>query len=225
MPDWNGLIRERLGSLNLSAAVQNDVVEELAAHLEDLYEEQIAAGVRPSEAMQVALGEVDSWQPLARDIERSKQESIMNKRTKQLWIPALISLSASMIWMMVLQIIDSRLRMPWKHAGLAYIPYVIWVVTLPLIGTACGYLSMRGGSQKAVRLAAVIFPSIVMSVIWLVLLVVVILRKAPYPFQTLNFIYGFALWVVVPAAALWLGTLPLARINRISAQSRNHLCD
>ena len=131
----------------------------------------------------------------------------MNHRTKQLWIPALVSLTTSMAWMMALQIADSKLRMPWKHAGLAYVPYLVWVLTLPLIGAGCGYLSLRAGSRKAARLAAVVFPSIVMSVIWLVLLVVVVARRTPYPFQILNFVYGFALWVLVPAAALWMGTL------------------
>jgi hypothetical protein len=220
MPEWRELIRQRLGSLNLPAAMRDEVIQELAAHLEDVYEQKLADGSDPSRAMELALGEVGHWRPLARGIERSKQESIMNNRSRQFWLPALISLSGSMIWMMALQIIDAKLRMPWKHSGLAYIPYVIWVATLPLIGTACGYLSFRAGSQRAARLTAAVFPSIVMAILWLVLLVVVLLRRAPYPFQALNFVYGFALWVIVPAVALGLGALALPLINRTDAQGR-----
>ena len=220
MPDWNKLIRERMGSLDLPPEIRDEVVVELAAHLEDIYEERIAAGIGPAQAMHRAFKEIDHWSPLARKIERAKQESMMNNRSRQFWLPALISLSGSMIWMMALQIIDAKLRMPWKHSGLAYIPYVIWVATLPLIGIACAYLSWRAGSQKALRFTAVLFHSIVTAILWLALLVVVLLRKAPYPFQTLNFVYGFALWVIVPAAALGLGALALPLINPTDAQGR-----
>jgi hypothetical protein len=199
--------------MHLTPAQQEEVVDELAAHLEDLSQEQIDGGMSESQALQRILDQESNWRELGRKIERAK-EGAMNNRTRQFWVPALVSLTASMTWMMALQIASSKLEMPWKHAGLAVLPYVVWVITLPLIGAATGYWSLRAGSGRPTRMAAVAFPSIVMAVLWLVLLGVVLARKAPQPFLTLNFSYGFLLWVVVPAAALLLGTLPLSRAEK-----------
>jgi hypothetical protein len=38
MPDWNRLISERMGVLALSGEVRDEVVAELATHLEELYQ-------------------------------------------------------------------------------------------------------------------------------------------------------------------------------------------
>ncbi len=217
MPDWKVLVTDRIGSLHLPPAARDEVIAELAAHLEDIYEEQLAAGASESQALDHALQQAANWRPLAQNIERAKRkEEIMNSRTKQLWLPGLVSLAGSMGWMMILQITSTKLQMPWKHAGVAFLPYVVWVMTLPLIGAASGYLSMRAGSTRPSRIAAVVFPSIVMSVLWLVLLAVILARKSPQPFQTLNFSFGFFLWVVLPAAALLLGTLPTSRVTKAS---------
>ncbi len=219
MPDWNHLVRKRLGKLELPENLQDEVVSELAAHLEDFYQEQLDAGKNEAEALKHMLAQDSHWQQLAKDIECAKRkEAIMNTRTKQIWIPALVSLTASMGWMMALQIASTKLQMPWKHAGVAFMPYVIWFFTLPLIGAVSGYLSLRAGSRRAARIAAVVFPSIVMAVLWLVLVAVVIARKSPHPFQTLNFAYGFMLWVVAPALALLAGTLPFSRQHKLTVE-------
>src|SRR6266496_429140 len=210
MPDWGKLVRERLGKLQLPPTAQDGVVHELAAHLEDLYHERLAAGESEAHALQGVLSH--NWPTLAKHIEDAKRkETFMNDRTKQLWVPALISLTASTAWMMLLQIADSKLRMPWKHAGLAYLPYVVWVITLPVIGEISGYFSLQAGSKSLAPITVVVFPSIVMSFLWLVLAAIVFARRSPHAFQTINFAYGFLLWVVVPAVALWAGTLPLSK--------------
>jgi len=74
-----------------------------------------------------------------------------------------------------------------------------------------GYFSLRDGSKSLAPITVVVFPSIVMSVLWLVLAAIVFARRSPHAFQTINFAYGFLLWVVVPAVALWAGTLPLSK--------------
>jgi len=38
MPDWQKLVRQRLGGLTLDAAEKEEVHAELAAHLEETYE-------------------------------------------------------------------------------------------------------------------------------------------------------------------------------------------
>ena len=218
MPDWNKLISERLGALNLPPSAQEEVVRELASHLQDIYEEKISEGVPAAQALELALKQVTNWRPLAKNIERAKcKEEIMNRRSKQFWLPALLSLSASMIWLMAIELVAEKLHMPWRHATIAFLPYVLWIITLPVIGAASGYLSYRAGSNRRACFSAVTFPCMVMFVFWLVLVVYLLLRKTPQTIHALSIGYGFLFWVVVPATALLAGTLPLSKQNELKA--------
>ena len=218
MPDWNKLIRERLGSMNLPEATKAEVVTELAAHLQDIYEEKIAEGAGEAHALKFALDQVANWRPLVKNIERAKRkEGIMNNRSKQFWLPALLSLTASMIWLMAIQLVADKLHLPWRYAHVAFLPYVIWIVTLPLIGTASGYLSYRAGSARGACFSAVTFPCMLMFVMWLVLVAYLLARKTPQTIHALSIGYGLLFWVVVPGVALLLGTLPLSKQNTLRA--------
>jgi len=106
----------------------------------------------------------------------------MNSRTKQLWLPGLLSLAASMGWLMILQKVISPAQTPWKHAGVPVLPYLLWALALPLIGAASGYLAHRAGSSRPGRFAAVLVPAIVMSAVWLF-----ILAGSHHPVQWTNF--------------------------------------
>src|ERR1700685_2760409 len=104
MPDWNGLVRERMESLGLSPAEKEDIVSELANHLEDCCEELRAQGHCKSEAIERSLEQVADWPSLSRKIRRAKRKAeMMNNRTKTFWIPGLVGLAASMGWILVLQ--------------------------------------------------------------------------------------------------------------------------
>src|ERR1041385_8826542 len=100
MPDWGALIHAHLGSMNLPEATKEEVVTELAAHLQDIYEEKIAEGAGEGRALEFALEESANCRLLVKNIERAKRkEEIMNSRPKQFCLPALVSLTASMIWL------------------------------------------------------------------------------------------------------------------------------
>jgi hypothetical protein len=214
MHDWSKLIRERMGSMNLSEATKAEVVTELAAHLQDIYDAEIAEGAGEAHALKFALDQVANCRLLAKNIERAKRkEGIMNNRSKQFWLPALLSLSASMIWLMVIELTAEKLHMPWRYSNIAFMPYVVWIITLPLIGAASGYLSYRAGSTRPARFTAVAFPSMVMFVLWLVLVTYLLARKSPQTIHALSIGYGLLFWVVVPGVALLLGTLPLSKIR------------
>ena len=53
MPDWNGLILERMGVLALSRDVRDEVVAELATHLVELYQASSARGANESQAIEL----------------------------------------------------------------------------------------------------------------------------------------------------------------------------
>ncbi len=99
MPDWNALLRERLDLSRLAPRQQDEVIAELAAHLEDLYAEYRSQGLSESAAIEHAQSELSST--LARNIQRAKhEEKTMNTRTKQLWLPGLVNLSVAMLILM-----------------------------------------------------------------------------------------------------------------------------
>ncbi|HEV2445479.1 MAG TPA: ABC transporter permease, partial [Candidatus Sulfopaludibacter sp.] len=58
MPDWKESIREQLTPLKLPPAREAEIVEELAQHAEDRYQEFRAGGAPPPEARRLALDDV-----------------------------------------------------------------------------------------------------------------------------------------------------------------------
>ena len=55
MPDWSKQIRPLLVDIQLEAAKEGEIVEELTQHLNDAYEDGLANGLSPQEAERVAL--------------------------------------------------------------------------------------------------------------------------------------------------------------------------
>jgi hypothetical protein len=85
MPDWKQLVRERLSQLNLPPGAKEDVIAELAAHLED----SAVLDRQMSESENCALVQIH-WHKLERAIERAKcKEDPMNHRTKTILLPAI----------------------------------------------------------------------------------------------------------------------------------------
>lgn len=64
--DWASHVRPRLSSLRLSPTRENEIVEELAQHLEDRWRELLAGGASPEEATQLALADFRDENVLAR---------------------------------------------------------------------------------------------------------------------------------------------------------------
>ncbi|HEX6739600.1 MAG TPA: ABC transporter permease [Vicinamibacteria bacterium] len=58
MPEWKAEVRERLQGLRLKPERELELIEEIAAHLDDRYQECLAAGAAPEEARRAALGEL-----------------------------------------------------------------------------------------------------------------------------------------------------------------------
>ncbi len=71
MPDWEKIVREKLGSLPLNGGRHEEVIDELAQQLEFAYEEAIANGVSESEAMRQSLAQFTDWEKLRGEVFRS----------------------------------------------------------------------------------------------------------------------------------------------------------
>jgi hypothetical protein len=213
MPDnvtnrWIELVREHLHPLDLPANDQEEVVAELAAHLEDLYEEKLGQGISEPEAAEDVLNEVVRWRSLATRIQRAKlKEEIMNHRTKHFWLPGLVSLTLAMVLLAPLIAISMQPR----FLGRSPLEMVLlpWLAVLPLCGASGAYLSRRGGGSPRARLVAGLFPTIALLSLGSVLVVTRLLTFA-HP----EWWYGsvaLAVGIIFPSASLLIGAAPFLK--------------
>src|SRR6185369_10309069 len=75
MHDWTEEVRRRLSRLNLEPAREAEIVEELAQHLDDVYERSLKTGLTDAEAKRVALKELADADLMRREMRRSQKPS------------------------------------------------------------------------------------------------------------------------------------------------------
>ncbi len=214
MPDWNALVRERFRAADPPSFEEAEMIAELAAHLEDLYEELRGKGMCESDAIGQALGDIGGWRGLAGKLHRAKggegtmNYQSMNHRTRTLWLPGLIGLTASMGWLMILQRATLKPSMPgpWLHSGLAYMWYLVWLISQPLFGAAGAYLSRRAGGERLTERIASLFPAIVMLGLWVILVAYIVVARYSHVSHQWPLVFAGALfWSILPGLSLLLG--------------------
>jgi hypothetical protein len=70
MPDWKEEIRRRLSGLGLEPTREAEIIEELAHHLDDRYEQSVQDGATKAEASQAVLLELTESDVLAQELRR-----------------------------------------------------------------------------------------------------------------------------------------------------------
>jgi hypothetical protein len=246
MRDWKKLVRERMSGLNLPPDLKEEVVSELAAHLEDGYQNEVARGLGESEASRHVLSEVQ-WNKLAREIRRatSKEES-MNNRTRALWLPAMVNLTVAAVLLIILVELgadDRMTRSTWlavnqlalDHRGHVWFFVLVykllemihpsWLLTLPLSAAAGCFMARRAQASAAVRLMVGLAPSL----LWLAVFVAMSLEfeldrwqfPTGFPLEFSYFALSALGWIVLPAVPLLLGTLPFLREPNLSRAQTN----
>lgn len=229
MPDWNSIVRKKLKTLSLDIEQQEEVVAELAGHVEELFEQFRARGLNESEAWRLSLEDSPDWRKLAQKIERAKrEEGAMNNRTKTLWIPGLVSLTTASTLLMVLERVPFLQPTNWLRYGgstpshfsawLLLLPiHLSWWLFLPLCGAAGARLSQRAGGQRLNCILAGLFPSIVMlSVFCTVLPISILIERNVYVLQhPTSYLLAIVHWTVVPGMALFVGTIPFLRRDEV----------
>lgn len=73
MPDWKDEIRRRLLGLKLEPAHENEIIEELDQHLEDVYRRSLQSGASNDEAKRSALRELANDDLLSNELRRSQK--------------------------------------------------------------------------------------------------------------------------------------------------------
>jgi hypothetical protein len=213
--DWEELVRAKLAGLAIEPQEKREVIEELAAHLDETCEELRGRGLTEEDAAQRALREVKDWHDLRRRIQSARRkENIMTNRVKQFWLPSLLTLLLAMGLLALIQIFGPN---PWtvaRHSGWSLVApvavvYIPWLLSLPLIGAMGAYLSNRaGGSQRAVY-SSIVFPVLPYLVFFLVALPVMAIfnERLAHNIMFGALFVGLFAWVLAPGASLLAGGL------------------
>ena len=75
MPDWTRYVRERLALPELAPRREEELIQELAEQLDDVFESALAGGASADEAAAIAAGQIRDWQALARDLRQANAGS------------------------------------------------------------------------------------------------------------------------------------------------------
>jgi len=275
--NWTELVRERL-----ALPCAEDVLSELASHLEEVYTDTCARGTSDTEAIRIALEQVDDWQTLAGDIARTKSEvesmnketmnhrtktmllpaiailfciglallfvdhaailprvvwfacialllyaaasepNRLNLRTKSLWLPGFVSLTAASALMFAEEFFlvhdpsfyftDTSLRPSHLISGLPRWFYIVWLLVQLPCGALGAYLSRRSGGPRGARIVAGAFPALTMFFLCTLLIPInAFFEHNSFAFSTSLLAFSVLIWAAIPAVALLLGAAPFLK--------------
>ena len=135
MPDWKELVRQRMSSAGSSCDLKEEIIAELAAHLEETYAAALSQGMTAEAATEFALQEVPDWHVLAAEYSSSQvRGGIVNDSNKKSvaaseWLVSRARVCCSMI----LQT-HKRTSRVWCWFGhMAMLFYWPWLAGLPAI--------------------------------------------------------------------------------------------
>jgi hypothetical protein len=215
MPDWQEIARQRLTPLALEAKRQEEIVAELAGHLEDLYEDLVRQGKSEVEAVQAALSSVADWDELRREIQLAANDGgIMKYRIKALWLPGVCTSALSMLLLRLLQIRSAPApNVLWLRYGVAFVVYWRWLLSLPAIGALGAYWSRRAGGRLVERVLAASLHIVGLSYLMVLgfCLAVIIDFRVSLSVQLVAFAMYILGWGIAPFLLLLLGALPFLR--------------
>jgi hypothetical protein len=215
MNDWPKLVRMRLDRRTKTNESSDEVVSELAGHLEEVYEEARSRGLTNETAFEFTLQEVEDWHVLAAEIQRAtREENSMNNRTKTFWLPALTAFVIASVFQLALTRIGAQPQSLVRlTSGLGAWLYAGWLLAQILCGAVGALLSRRAGGTVLVRILASVFPAMVMLGLWgVVIPVSALLQNNVFVLRhPLCYAAGAFPAVVLPAVALLLGAFPFLR--------------
>jgi hypothetical protein len=224
MRDWEALVGQQLVGLSLELDERGEVIAELAAHLEETFEELRRQGLAEEAAVSRTLLQVKDWQDLRRKIQTARRkENIMSNRVRQFWLPGFATLFLSTILLALTEIYGPKpWIMSWGHPPVAVI-YIPWLFCLPFVGAVGAYLSYRaGGSGRAIFLSTIFSALPFLASIVVVLPVSLIFDHfIAHNIAPMALVMALLGWVLIPAAALLAGGLPVQVLRARRPSSRD----
>jgi hypothetical protein len=215
MPDNRDLLKARIGKLGLAPGREDEIFRELAEHLEDHAAALETHGVAREEATREALDSVSDWPGLREEILSAEtEETIMNYRTKVLWLPALCALTLSNGLLVLMQIFGPPPHFYWLGAGMSGEPYYVfivpWLISQPVVGAVAAYWSRRAGGTVLHQLIAALAPAIALLGLFLLILPWAMIVDKNVSHHTLlsGLLVLTVSWVLLPSVPLLIGTAP-----------------
>ncbi len=198
MPDWVSFVAARMGHTGLPPVREQEIVEELAAHLEDTEEEG------------TACEQVRDWPELARRIRVAEEDS-MKTRLWTLWIPGLISGVLAALALTVIQKTSFRPVVTSSELQ-PMVFYYPWFFVLPPVGAIAAYLCRRAGGSVRLRLVVAAFPCLGLLAP-LILSGIFAIGATLFTGESttrlvLMILQFITVWGILPAAALLVGAVP-----------------
>jgi hypothetical protein len=208
MPDFEKLLRQRLGSW--SCPGREDVVQELAAHLEDRFQELLREGMAPDNAALAAFEIVEDWRELRTKIAAARRGT-MTERARCILIPGAVAL--------LIAVLAERLLWPMAATGRLSELAVVWVMLIApnlFAGASGAAISLYAGGSRRHRIWAAGIP--VLSALSLFMAFVWNISKYGFALQTMSAWSRNLLFIVlIPAGALFAGALPF-----LASGSKSH---
>ncbi len=213
MPDWATWIRARLGPLPLRPLREAEIIAELAAHLEESYQERVRTGVPEEKARAATLAEVTNWAKLRRQILQAEKEGI-GVRIRKLWLPGLFTCAMVISLGFYVNLARTYMRLPWNPGEFPSAFYILLLFALPPVGALGASVSRRAGGGPADRALAALLPVIArtcgilltISFAWWTGDLQHYMRLMPDGVAV-----DFLRWDLLPGLALLLGALPLLK--------------
>lgn len=196
MPDWIRFVQANMGDLDVPPEREQEIVTELADHLEDA---AVSEGSIEHQSV--------NWATLAQEIRIAEEEGNMYSRLRTIWIPGLITGMLAAILLKILVAAGIRPTIYWT-SEMPLVFYIPWLITLPLVGAAGAFCSRRAGGNVGARVLAVLLPCYVLLVPFSLAAVAAALEGKSAGFIVLAMSQYVAVWTVVPSVALVIGTLP-----------------
>jgi hypothetical protein len=219
MFDWHSMVAERLLAMRLAPDRRNEVVAEIAGHLEEAYQTCLERGLNEDEARPLVLSEVRSWEEFAHDICEATEDE-MTDRVKALWLPGAACVLAAVLLERMFYVLAAR---AWTvHLG----PYgaftlrgsilinPVFLVCLPACGAIAAWLARRSGASFNLTIVAATFPALLMAASMFVtaILGVIVGLINPGYLQPIPLLEGLVIYflgfVILPGVSLVLGALP-----------------
>ena len=217
MPDWNKIVLSRTSNSRNGPPLPDEVVSELASHLEDSFAALREEGMAEDLAAELVLHEVNDWNALILEIHRAK-ENDMNQRTRSIWLPSALTLLLSNAALGGIMALGPKPFILWisstvPTSKIAFEFYFLWLAVLPFIGAVGASWSRRAGGGRLERIIASGFPSIAMAGLFFLGMFwsFAFERWVPMGLKLTAIAVYTMSFVVLPGLSLFLGALPFLR--------------
>jgi len=195
MPDWKQIVRKKFRVVGVWSP---EWTEELAGHLEDIYEAFLHRGLPPEAAFRRTVVQLNRRSEICLTL-RIIQEVVMTDFARKVGLPGLLTFALSMGIAIALEMAHVQPKTILLGNGLPLsLPPTAWLCLLPFCGAAGALVSHRSGGSRLQRIAACLFPSAIMVAVLFMVFVAGFAISLFVPDSGWNWAF------TVPALALWL---------------------